>query len=108
MENTLETILKVNNINLTIEGWSISEDLNSQYNMLNINGNITSEYIALSNSIKTNYKSEKINIESQKLILTFENTSFNSFNINSSYDEGIAGNFSINIHYSKLEIVLKK
>lgn len=107
MENQIN-LLKVDKINLEIKGWSLNEDLSSQYFTLNINGNVTNEYIELSHKVKENSRVGKITLENEKTILTFENTSFNNLSINSSYEENQIGDFSIMLFYSKLKIEIKK
>lgn len=107
MENQVKTLLRVDDITLEIKGWSINEDLSSQYFTLNINGNITNEYIELSHKIKTNNKVGEITIENEKSLLSFENTSFNTLSINSSYEEDQVGDFSIMLFYAKLNIKIK-
>lgn len=101
------TLLKADGINLEIKGWSLNEDLSSQYSTLNVNGNVTNEYIELSDKVKKNYKIGKITIENEKTRLTFESTSVTSLNLNSSYGENQIADFSIMIYYSKLKIEIK-
>ena len=108
MEDQIKTFLKVDDITLKIKGWSINEDLSSHYFTLNINGNITNEYIELSHKIKANNKVKKITIENEKAILVFKNTAFNALSINSSYEGDQVGDFSMMIFYTKLKIEIKE